>query len=142
MILKIDQMAAEPIYMQIRNQIVAAIAQGELGEGDGLPSVRRLAEELGINLHTVNKAYALLRDEGYVIMRGRNGARITKPEHAISPDQRKEAHCAMTNDLEKIAIEFKAYGGSMGDFLNAANEAARSIFSDREHPNPPTKGQQ
>ena len=70
MIICIDQKAEEPLYLQIRNQVIAAIARGELVPGAALPSVRALASDLGINLHTVNKAYAVLRDEGYVLMRG------------------------------------------------------------------------
>ena len=74
MILRIDQGSQEPLYLQIRNQLVGAIARGELLPGDRLPGVRALASDLGINLHTVNKAYAVLRDEGYLLMRGRSGA--------------------------------------------------------------------
>lgn len=71
MLIRIDARAPEPLYQQVRDQIVAGIATGELEPGQALPSVRALASDLGINLHTVNKAYALLRDEGYVLMRGR-----------------------------------------------------------------------
>ena len=60
----IDQMSEEPIYQQIRTQVIGAIATGELSPGESLPSVRSLARDLGVNLHTVNKAYAVLRDEG------------------------------------------------------------------------------
>ena len=74
MVIRIDQKSEEPLYLQIRSQIIAAIATGELVPGTALPSVRALASDLGINLHTVNKAYAVLRDEGYVLMRGRSGA--------------------------------------------------------------------
>ena len=66
MIIKIDFNSEEAIYMQLTNQIIMGIATSRLQEGDALPSVRRLAEEIGINMHTVNKAYALLRQEGFV----------------------------------------------------------------------------
>ena len=71
MFIRIDQALPDPLYRQIRDEVVRGIAQGELAPGDALPSVRNLASDLGINLHTVNKAYALLRDEGFVLMRGR-----------------------------------------------------------------------
>lgn len=64
MYIVVNDMVDEPLYMQIRSQIIAGIARGDLAAGDALPSVRRLASDLGINLHTVNKAYAVLRDEG------------------------------------------------------------------------------
>ena len=79
MIVRIDQSLGVPIYQQVRDQVVAAIAAGELVEGDALPSVRALAVDLGINLHTVNKAYALLRDDGYLVVRGRAGAFVAQP---------------------------------------------------------------
>ncbi|MEG0758409.1 MAG: GntR family transcriptional regulator, partial [Raoultibacter sp.] len=59
MIIRIDQRSTEPLYLQLRSQIIASIAQGDLVPGDVLPSVRSLANDLGINLHTVNKAYAV-----------------------------------------------------------------------------------
>ena len=66
MIITIDETASEPLYKQIHDQVIAGIATGQLEPGMSLPSVRSLASDLGINLHTVNKAYAILRDEGYV----------------------------------------------------------------------------
>lgn len=74
MLLTIDFSSDEPIYMQIRNQIVVGIASGSLHDGDALPSVRTLGEELGVNLHTVNKAYKLLQQEGFIAMARSRGA--------------------------------------------------------------------
>ena len=66
MLLTIDLASDVPIYMQIRNAVVTGIAFGNLQDGDPLPSVRSLGAELGVNLHTVNKAYRLLRNEGFI----------------------------------------------------------------------------
>ena len=74
--IQIDFNSDEAIYIQLRNQIILGIATSVIQEGDSLPSVRQLAGDIGINMHTVNKAYAVLRDEGYVAMRGRKGAFI------------------------------------------------------------------
>ena len=63
MLIKIDFNSDEAIYMQVRNQIILGIATSRIREGDSLPSVRQLADEIGINMHTVNKAYAVLREE-------------------------------------------------------------------------------
>ena len=76
MIIKIDFNSTEAIYMQLRNQVIMGIATAKLQEGDSLPSVRQLAEEVGINMHTVNKAYALLREEGIIHLDRRRGAVI------------------------------------------------------------------
>lgn len=62
--------------MQLRNQIVMGIARSLIQEGDPLPSVRQMAVDIGINMHTVNKAYALLREEGIVTIDRRRGAVI------------------------------------------------------------------
>ena len=76
MILKIDFNSDEAFYLQLCNQIILGIATEAFCEGDPLPSVRTLADQIGINMHTVNKAYALLRQEGFVTIDRRKGAVI------------------------------------------------------------------
>ena len=73
MIIKIDFNSEEAIYVQLRNQIVLGIATAQLHEGDSLPSVRQLADEIGINMHTVNKAYTVLKQEGLIRLDRRRG---------------------------------------------------------------------
>ena len=81
MLIEIDFNSPEAIYIQLRNQI---------RDGDSLPSVRSLAKELGVNMHTVNKAYAILREEGYLKLDRRKGAIVSVEK------SRKE------DELEKI----------------------------------------
>ena len=76
MIIKIDFNSEEALYLQLRNQIILGIATSQLGEGDSLPSVRQLADTIGINMHTVNKAYTVLKQEGFVKVDRRKGAVI------------------------------------------------------------------
>ena len=76
MYVKIDFNSDEAIYIQLRNQIIYSIATSQIQEGDNLPSVRELAEYIGINMHTVNKAYTILKQEGYVKLDRRKGAVI------------------------------------------------------------------
>ena len=76
MVISIDETAEVPIYQQIRNQIVLGISDGRLKPGEQLPTVRALAGEIGINSMTVNKAYALLKQEGYIYTDRRNGAHV------------------------------------------------------------------
>jgi DNA-binding transcriptional regulator YhcF (GntR family) len=76
MLIKIDFSSDEAIYMQLRNQIILGIATARIQEGDSLPSVRQMAENIGINMHTVNKAYAVLREEGIIHLDRRRGAVI------------------------------------------------------------------
>lgn len=74
MYISIDFNSEEALYLQLRNQIILAIVRAELRDGENLPSVRELAERIGINMHTVNKAYAVLRQEGYLRLDRRRGA--------------------------------------------------------------------
>lgn len=73
----IDFNGDEPIYVQLCNQIIQAIADGQLHEGDPLPSVRLLADALGINMHTVNKSYSILKQEGFIKLDRRTGAVVS-----------------------------------------------------------------
>ena len=77
MLIEIDFNCDEAIYIQLRNQIIMGIATSTIHEGDTLPSVRQLADNIGINMHTVNKAYSLLRQEGFVTIDRRRGAVIS-----------------------------------------------------------------
>lgn len=74
MLVEIDFNSDEAIYIQLRNQIFVAIATSQLKEGESLPSVRALAEKIGVNMHTVNKAYSTLRQDGFLKVDRRRGA--------------------------------------------------------------------
>ena len=78
----IDFNSDEAIYVQLCNQIIMGIATSTLQEGDSLPSVRALADDIGINMHTVNKAYGILKQEGFVKLDRRKGAIV-----CIDPDK-------------------------------------------------------
>ena len=98
MLIEIDFNSPEAIYIQLRNQIVMEIAQDRLHDGDSLPSVRSLAKDLGVNMHTVNKAYAILREEGYLKLDRRKGA-IVSVERT-----RKEAELEMINSYMQMIV--------------------------------------
>ena len=83
LVIEIDFNSDEAIYVQLMNQIILGIATSRLQEGDPLPSVRQLADTIGINMHTVNKAYSLLRQEGFVTIDRRRGAIIAVDENKI-----------------------------------------------------------
>ena len=124
MVITVVKNVEEPVYRQIRSQIIAAIASGELAVGQALPSVRRLAADLGINFHTVNKAYAVLRDEGYLVLRGRSGAFVAKPASADSSVLQDK----LADDLAALATAFKARGGTAEQFLSCAESQACKAF--------------
>lgn len=76
MVIAINEYSDVPIYLQIRNQIVLGISDGRLAPGEQLPTVRGLADEMGVNAMTVNKAYQMLKQEGYIYTDRRNGAKV------------------------------------------------------------------
>ena len=128
MIIRIDQMDRTPVYQQIRNQIVAAIGQGELCPTDRLPSVRSLASDLGINIHTVNKAYAVLRDEGYLFMRGRSGAIVADFKQTAPPERIATNSEELAEKLQQLALEHRAQGGTKESFLEITYTQAKYVF--------------
>ena len=95
----IDFNSDEAIYVQLRNQIIIGIATSTIREGDNLPSVRELADNIGINMHTVNKAYSILRQEGYVKLDRRKGAVI-----CIDADK-MQAINEMMNEMRVIVAQ-------------------------------------
>lgn len=123
MILEVDFNSEEALYIQLRNQIIVGIATNRLKEGESLPSVRQLAESIGINMHTVNKAYTVLKQEGFVKVDRRRGAVIAIDADRISDlEQMREslrvilarASCRNISREEVHALIdeiYKEYGG-------------------------------
>ena len=100
MIIRIDFNSSEAIYMQLRNQIVMGIAQEEIKHGESLPSVRQLADELGVNMHTVNKAYAILKNDGYLTLDRRKGAVVS-----VSMETRSQSMETMNIGMRMMVAE-------------------------------------
>jgi len=99
MYVEIDFNSDEAIYQQLRDQIILGIATSTLTEGQVLPSVRQLAEDIGINMHTVNKTYTLLKQEGFIKVDRRRGC-----VGAVDADElRAKADCEQ--DLRVILAE-------------------------------------
>ncbi|MBW7458026.1 GntR family transcriptional regulator [Paenibacillus sepulcri] len=80
MFMELDLQSESPIYTQIAEQLIEGIAKGDLKPGDALPSVRSLAADLDINLHTVNKAYQTLKQEGFLQVHRKKGVVVQPGE--------------------------------------------------------------
>ena len=97
MILNFDFHSDVPIFMQIRNQIVIGIAEGKLKPGEQLPTIRALADESGINMMTVSKAYQILKQEGYITADRRSGARVAlKDDKAVNEKTMQQLRLAIS----------------------------------------------
>lgn len=120
MILKLDFASDVPIYLQIRNQIVLGVAEGQLKSGERLPTIRALADEIGVNTMTVNKAYALLKQEGVIIADRRSGARVREQEQIVGGRELEES-CRLNertrNELRLVIAEAKLAGMDREMFL-------------------------
>ena len=115
MLLHLDFGSDVPIYMQIRNQVVLGIADGALAPGDKLPTIRLMADEAGINMMTVSRAYQLLKQEGYISTDRRSGAVICAVgEHKLAKTS--------LDGLRVIASEAKASGMDKEEFLALAEK--------------------
>lgn len=75
-----------PIYLQLKHQIIAGIAKGTLQPKEPLPSVRMMAKDIGINQHTVNKTYQMLKQEGYIQIHRQKGV-VIHPDGVDKADE-------------------------------------------------------
>jgi GntR family transcriptional regulator len=90
-LINLDFESTEPIYQQLVNQIIEGIARKDLKPGEGLPSVRSLAADIGINLHTVNKAYQQLKQDGFILIHRQKGV-VVNPDGVPKADENYRLH--------------------------------------------------
>lgn len=76
--LQIEPNSDIPIYTQLTQQIIEGIANKNIKQGESLPSVRTLAADLGVNMHTVNKSYHELEKKGVISIVPKSGAIVNK----------------------------------------------------------------
>lgn len=115
MLIEIQFDSETPIYMQIRNEIVKAIATGKLKDGDGLPSVRQMSSMIEVNLHTINKAYNILKSEGYVQIDRRKGV-------IVKVDKKESYKIEFEEKMELILSESFLMGISEEEVLKSVKE--------------------
>ena len=120
MIIRIDFNSDEAYYIQLCNQIIYGIANDKIRDGDNLPSVRQMADNIGINMHTVNKAYTILKQEGYLKVDRRRGTIIS-----VSPDKH-EALDELFDDMRMLLAKAACKGVS----LDEVHKLVEKIFAD------------
>ena len=118
MFLEIDFKGDLAIYEQIRRGIIIGLSKGQIKPGDKLPSVREMAENIGINLHTVNKAYKLLEADGVLLMDRRFGSLISDKANPMRDfDEQK-----FTSELDLLMAIAKLKGLSREEFIDHINK--------------------
>jgi len=126
--IELDLQSETPIYAQLVDQLIEGIASGKLKPGDPLPSVRSLAEDLGINLHTVNKSYNLLKQEGFVQVHRKKGV-IVQPDGMPGVTEAFEEK--LRQQLRSLAAAAAVRGMSEEAFAQQSRSVYRDIITNR-----------
>jgi GntR family transcriptional regulator len=112
MLIQLNNGSEIPIYVQLRNQIVTGIGRGDLKEGERLPTVRQLAQDAEVNTMTVNKAYQLLKTEGFITIDRRRGATVSPVQQSDRRYREK-----LEAELELLSAEARMKGMEQTEFL-------------------------
>ena len=123
MLIRIDPTRDEPVFAQLAASIRADVAAGRLSAGDRLPAAREVASSLGVNLHTVLRAYQELRDEGLVDMRRGRGAVLTDRAVALA-----DVH----HDVEALVARARALGVARESLVAMIRDTSPPISDDEE----------
>lgn len=126
MIISLDLQSDVPIYIQLKNKIIEGIASKQLKLGEALPSVRVFAQDLGVNMHTVNKAYQLLKQDGYIQIHRQKGV-VINPDGM--PPQDEDFLARLQEQLRPLISESICRGMSEKQIINLSKEMYDDIFS-------------
>ena len=113
MIIKINFSSETPIYIQLKNQIIEGIATDRLKKGESLPSIRQLASDIGVNMHTVNKVYSQLKQDGYILIHRRKGVIVNLDQIRQNIKYKK----ALEEKIRPIIAESICHGLKQKEFL-------------------------
>ncbi|WP_020616564.1 GntR family transcriptional regulator [Paenibacillus daejeonensis] len=126
MLISVNLQSDVPLYTQLTNQIIEGIASGRLAPGESLPSVRSLSSDLGINMHTVNKAYAILKQDGFVEIHRQKGVVI---QHDL-PVADAAYRTSLEEKLRPLISESICRKLSEEELLNLCRSLFRQIQTD------------
>ena len=125
MLLSIDEKDSRPIYQQLVSQVREQVSKGILKPGDELPSVRELAESLGVNMHTVRSAYLRLRDQGIISLRLGRRARIAGTPPIPGPEDKADLEARfreLVTDARLAGLDPEDIRGIIENLLNESKE--------------------
>lgn len=121
--LSIDRNLEVPVYEQVAEQLRRLVASGALAPGIALPSVRQLAGDLGVNLNTVARAYRLLEEEGFLIIRDRAGVAVAAPAKRVESGVRARLLEQMRSTLARL----RQAGMSNEELLNVTRREVQAM---------------
>lgn len=125
MFISIDFESEEAIYMQLYNQVIFQIATEQIKDGETLPSVRQLADTIGINMHTVNKAYSILRQQGYITLDKVHGAVVTVNIDKLAAMEE------LSDNLKVVLARALCRNLTPGEIHMIVDEVVNSFINDR-----------
>lgn len=125
MYITIDERDGRPMYRQVVDGIKELIARGELGEGSGLPPVRQVAADLGVNLNTIAFAYRELQKDGLIKIRHGSGAVVVS--HVTGQRVEERQHAKIRAALTELVLA----GQSRSEILAIVNNVLNTLVSDR-----------
>jgi DNA-binding transcriptional regulator YhcF (GntR family) len=125
MLLQLDFSSPNPIYKQIRDQMVLGIAGGRLSPGERLPTIRALANETGVNVMTINKAYQLLKQEGHITADRRGGTAVAGQNRVISGEK-------ILPELSLSAASAKLSGLTREKWLGLCGQAYDNLCEEKK----------
>jgi len=128
--ISLDLQSESPIYIQLRNKIIEGIASKQLRPGDPLPSVRTFAQDLGVNMHTVNKAYQLLKQDGFIQIHRQKGV-VINPEGMPTVDENYLAN--VRENLRPLISESVCRGMNEEELMKLIQEVYEEIQKGGEH---------
>jgi len=123
-VIRIDLASLVPAYRQIANAIRALLVDGAFLVGEPLPTVRRLAIDLGVHHNTVAEAYRVLSDEGWLDLRRRHGAIVLD---RMRPRPSREARPSLLQRLRELTAEAQAAGLAPGVIAESMRVVATEL---------------
>lgn len=111
--------SGKPVYLQLVDQVKAAVASGALHAGEPLPSIRPLAEELRINRNTVAKAYTELENQGVIESIAGKGCFVRAQRSPLRKEARLEL---LTREIDGAVIQAHHLQVGKPDFLRLTEE--------------------
>jgi DNA-binding transcriptional regulator YhcF (GntR family) len=119
----IDRGLDEPVYAQVAHQVRQLIASGSLSPGMTLPSVRRLASDLGVNLNTIARAYRMLEQEGFLVIRGRSGAKVAAPAKKAEDS----THIRLVEEMRTMLARFRQAGVTSEELMEFVDRELKTL---------------